>query len=364
MGLIHATSLERWQEWRRVRHPGRRLARALGSLRGAGDRASDDGLRLHSREGEGPGRVLIVVDPDGPASCGDLLAPLPYLHGAVDVLTVAGADHPALEAAGWDRTDVDAPGRTLHGRGLTAVLSAGQHGEVAAMAHRWARQVQVPSYVLQSGSLTPYTAPLPPETTVLAWSRADGEFWRSGREDLVVRAIGSQRLWQAHHEGRPERAGPREDADPADDDRPDDRPDERVVFLGHLSDEALSRRLSVRAATTFCRRHGGRYRPGPDDTDPGSRLAHQLLRRRGVEFVAPDGMRTAPVAAVRSVEVLEAASRGIPAWVHAPDPPTWLREYWERYGMRRYGGPEATPAPALPEAEPAAALAEILESDG
>ena len=62
-----------------------------------------------------------------------------------------------------------------------------------------------------------------------------------------------------------------------------------------------------------------------------------------------------------STGVLEAAARGLPAWVDFPDPPAWLREFWDRYGMREYGGEPSDPPPR-PAVEPAAAIARILEA--
>ena len=51
--------------------------------------------------------------------------------------------------------------------------------------------------MVQHGALTPYAPPLPDDCTVLAWSEADGEFWRSGRDDVRIETVGSQLLWEA-----------------------------------------------------------------------------------------------------------------------------------------------------------------------
>ena len=58
-----------------------------------------------------------------------------------------------------------------------------------------------------------------------------------------------------------------------------------------------------------------------------------------------------------------------PAWLHftppdfhpadPPDPPRWLAEFWERYGMSRWGG-DPTPPPPMPAEEPSSAIAHIL----
>ena len=69
---------------------------------------------------------------------------------------------------------------------------------------------------------------------------------------------------------------------------------------------------------------------------------------------------TNPVVSIFSTGVLEAAIRGIPAWVYHPNPPAWVREFWGRYGLSEWG--EApTPAPAVPSTPPAQAIAQYLE---
>ena len=44
-----------------------------------------------------------------------------------------------------------------------------------------------------------------------------------------------------------------------------------------------------------------------------------------------------PVVSIFSTGILEAAARGRDAWVDFPHPPLWLEEFWERYGMHRFG---------------------------
>ena len=88
-----------------------------------------------------------------------------------------------------------------------------------------------------------------------------------------------------------------------------------------------------------------------------------LLRRRGIMLQDPPlplAAQNRPVVAVFSADILEAAVRGLPAWVHAPHAPAWVHEHWERYGMRPTGG-EPTPAPSVGADEPARLIAQILE---
>ncbi|MFC0674677.1 hypothetical protein [Brachybacterium hainanense] len=374
MGLIHATSLERWSEWERSRHRGRLLKHAvLGTLRPA---AADPGPRyvLRSRgtvaaAGDGTeaahadvfgtdgSRTLFAVDSGSPTSRASLLTALPYLRGAVDVLQPAGLDLPETSGPEWSSSAPDGmtlpeAAAALRGRGLSAVVSLGQHLGAGRIAHELASREGLASYVVQHGVLTPFAPPLPPEAILLSWSEADAEFYASGRGDVSSRNIGSQLLWQARHE-----SGALGEASAAD-------ADERPVFLGQLHGAELPRRITGGAASRFCRLHDGLYRPHPSETDRLSRATHELWRRRGIEFAPTDvplRALSSPVVSVFSTGILEAAARGVPSWVFAPAAPAWVGELWDRYGMRRFGAPQPTAAPPLPDAEPAAALAEILD---
>jgi hypothetical protein len=89
-----------------------------------------------------------------------------------------------------------------------------------------------------------------------------------------------------------------------------------------------------------------------------------MLARAGVaidQTATPLSATSNPVVSVFSTGVLEAAARGLPAWVDFPRPPAWLEEFWERYDMRAYGG-DPTPAPPHPATEPARAVADVLRS--
>ncbi len=67
----------------------------------------------------------------------------------------------------------------------------------------------------------------------------------------------------------------------------------------------------------------------------------------------------APVVSVFSTGVLEAAAAGLPAWVTLADPPSWLQEFWDRYGLAPWGGPPTAP-PERREVEPSRAVAEVV----
>jgi hypothetical protein len=229
-------------------------------------------------------------------------------------------------------------------RPVTAVVPHGV-GRPHEVAIRAARQSGGRVFVVQHGLLTPFAPPLPRDCTLLAWSAADGDFWRSGRRDVDIEVVGSQLLWVAA-----QRAAAVID------------PDARPTFLGQLHAAEIARRELARVSYRFCHETGAVYRPHPAETDKVSRAQHALWRRRGVAFdtsgVALENLET-PVAAIFSTGVLEAAAAGRPAWGYHPDPPAWVAEMWDRYGVARWGS-DPTPPPKQPTVEPAARVAEIV----
>lgn len=353
MALIHPRSLERWQEWQNSRHRARQIKHTVtGVFRRRGEEAASSapGFVLHSREGDAGPRLLIGLDSISPTSRASLLTALPYVRRGVDVLAPAGVDLPELSGSDWTHQNVAIPQAVLRGLGIGSVITLGWHLEVGRIVHEWALAEEISGAVVQHGALTPFAPPLPPRITLLAWSDADAEFYRSGRQDIETRAVGSQLLWQAAHESE---------------DTPADL-EERPVFLGQMHGAELSRRITAGAATTFCRAENALYRPHPAETDALSRVAHSVMARRGIEFqdsAIPLHELRGPVVGVFSTGVLEAAVRGLPAWVYGPRTPTWVHEFWDRYGMRTWGG-DPTPAPVQPADEPSRLIAQILEGAG
>ena len=91
-------------------------------------------------------------------------------------------------------------------------------------------------------------------------------------------------------------------------------------------------------------------------------LTHKLWEKEGIRIDrsgTPLNEVPNPVVSIFSTGVLEAAIRGIPAWVYHPAPPAWLVEFWDRYGMNQWGQ-EPTPAPVQPKKEPAQRIAELM----
>lgn len=344
MTLIHPRSLERWHEWRRSRRIPL-VPQGPADAVGRRGTAPERHVELHSSPGETGGSTLIAVHADDPASRAALLSFLPYLHGRVDVLAPLGLELPELEQGRWTTQRGPEPHALLERTSPAAVLSGGAEHPVGAAVHERARELGVPSMVIQHDLVTPFTAPLPEEATVLAWTRADGELRAAEREDVSIEVVGSQQLWSASHEPLIEGL------------------DAAAVVLGQMHDRTLPRRLRMRAPLSAAEREEVRYRPHCAETDLLSRGGHALLRRKGVELI-PAASTVAelasPVIGLVSAEVLLAAAHGLPAWVHAPHEPPWVSELWERYGMRRLGA-EPSRAPHAGTDEPARLVAQLLE---
>ncbi|PWH06136.1 hypothetical protein DEO23_10040 [Brachybacterium endophyticum] len=381
-GLVHPESIVMWREWARSAHRGQdrraalvNAARALRRPHGTEQDWSEPAWILHSRAGEGDSRVLIALEDGSERPRAALLSFLPYLRVGVDVIVPRGVAAPELDGPNWRRRAFESA-RDAVPTDAGAVITAGQHGPPGIAVHQVARRRGLRSIVVQADTLTPYAAPLPEDALLLAWSEEDADFWRSGREDLELLPVGSQRLWQLGHtadetdrgDDDASDAGADADADAdADTDRAsqDGRDGESrtaPVVLGQLSRLELPRSVAARAASDMIVGGGARYLPGAAETGRLARLQHRLWERRGAELLDADTdplTLRAPLVSILATEVLETAARGGEAWVHAPGAPAWVHEYWHRYGMRRHGAP--TPAPTMPQEEPAAAIARVID---
>ncbi|WP_106818039.1 hypothetical protein [Janibacter massiliensis] len=337
MGLIHPTNLDDWRAWQRGTDP---IAR-LRAVRSGGPSEAPPTRATLVAAVDRP-RHLVVVESANPSSRAALLAVLDHLPDAG--LLVPTSLDPALLGAAGTSTEVDLGGGSPRLAEVDTVSAAGHYTGLGGAAYDWSRRRGARFVTVQHGLLTPYAPPLAPGTTLLAWSAADADFWRSGRDDVTTHVVGSQLLREAA--ARPAEV------------HPDDRP----VFLGQLHGAELSRWGMARTAGGFCRATHAIYRPHPSERDRLSRWQHALWRRRGITVEDPGTPLTSidrPVVGMFSTGVLEAAARGIPSWVTHVAPPAWLKEFWERYGLSRWGD-DPTPAPSLPPVEPAAAIAAHL----
>ncbi|MBP1326227.1 hypothetical protein JOF28_001459 [Leucobacter exalbidus] len=342
MGLNFPEDLDGWGRWQRSRNRLRTIKAALRTP------APVDLVLLHT--GPAP-RVLIALDATTPTALAAILRPAASLPAdQVAVLAPrAVAEHLLREqlfvAPELRSIDGSAPcPETLSE--VRAVVSAGYFLIAGATAHRWAIELGATYCVVQHGLLTPFAPPLPAGATLFAFSEADGEFWRSGRSDVTVKAVGSQLLWNAA------------DSAPAQTSDPHERP----VFLGQLHGAELPRSLSARTATAFCAQTGATYRPHPAETDRLSRWQHRKWERQGIELdrVGAPLSEGPPVVAIFSTGILEAAAAGVPAWVTGINPPEWVHEFWHRYGLAPWGG-APTPPPIQPAIEPGEHIARQIE---
>ncbi|PUA81526.1 RNA-binding protein [Nocardioides currus] len=334
-GLRHPGDLVAWRRWHESRHPVR---------------------AARSRLRPTPETVVDVLTPSGG---GDLLVAVEATHASVDRAVVAPLRHlPAERTSIVCPTEWQPPeGYAAHDRRTialdavaamlepTAVLAAGHYTEIGAAAFALAELRGVPFLVSQHGALTPFAPPLPRAARLLAWSEADAGFWTTGRDDVRVTVSGSQLLWKAglRTSAATGGAGP-------------------LTYLGQGHAAEIGRARLVHAALSTCREHGAVYRPHPSERDLASRAALAAYERAGItvdDRGVPLVELTSPIVSVFSTGVLEAAARGLGAWVDFPRPPAWLGEFWERYGMRRLGN-DPTTAPARPDLEPARRIAEIV----
>ena len=338
MGLRIASDLDEWHRWQARRH----VARAL-KHRFAGTRPATES-RATVVHGSADADIVVLVDATHASMANAVLAPLEFI-APERVITVLA---PGVQ--------LDVPGRShlvppndigQHLGSAKVMLGCGEYTGIGAAGWRWARAAGAATFVAQHGALTPLAPPLPKDSTLLAWTAPDGEFWRSGRADVEHVAVGSQLLWAA------QRLAP--DLETAGG---------RLVYLGQGHAAELPRRRMIEGALRVCRTQDAVYRPHPSECDKLSRAAHALFARVGITVDttgSPLAAMSNPVVSVFSTGILEAAVEGRHAWVELPRPPAWLGEFWERYGMRRLGG-RPTPAPDLPADEPARRIAEILSA--
>jgi hypothetical protein len=332
MGLNHPRDLEAWHAWQRARSPLRSIADRL--------RAASPPTGTLTTSGTPP-RVLLVLDWLAPTSLMALFEMTAHLSVPYAVLS------PGPLASGRP----DGPFEPHQGEvpealsSVRVVVAAGHYLPLGAVGLAWSRRLGAEFAAVQHGLLTPHAPPLAPDSHLLAWSGADADFWRSGRSDVRAQVVGSQLLWEAGT--RHPRVS-----------------DERPTFLGQLHSAEMGRRAMARFTGDFCRTERARYRPHPGERDRLSRWQHARWRRQGITFddgTVPLRELPTPVVSVFSTGILEAAACGVPAWSAYDRPPAWLLEFWERYGMSRYGS-SPTPAPVRPGREPTLAVAAAVEA--
>ncbi len=336
MGLTHPVDLDAWHQWQRSQTRLRSLRRRQRPAQGE--------TMLLTTFGTAP-VLLVALDSGSPTSRFALIEPLIHLDVPFAVIS-PGAPPVDIPGPGPHVTTTLSTSALPDAlRGIKAAVALGHYMPRGATAYEWARELSVPFFVVQHGALTPYTPPLPTGARLLSWSDSDAAYWTTGRADVDHEVVGAQLLWTAS-------------ARPALVQR-----DAPLTYLGQGHAAELPRSRLARAALAFTRSHDAVYRPHPSEHDKLSRLTHAAYARLGVEVDAttPLNELTSPVVSVFSTGVLEAAAQGRDAWVDFPEPPTWLREFWDRYGMHEFGN-APTPAPPRLPSEPAHRVASILRS--
>lgn len=357
--LKYPLDLDAWQAWQRRQKKLKWAKYKLNSLLASARSrtVAEEPVRglLYTR-GTKP-QVLIVMDSFSPTNRNAILEPLKHLD-AVDVALWVPEDasdyldgqyaSERYSRKDWSEQEISGDELMRLLPDIRIVLSAAQFLSRGAVAYEFSRAIGAEYWMVQHGLLVPQAPPLPVGCTLLAFSEADAEFWASGRRDVTTHAVGSQLLYLAAQKAAGAEAQKQNDLEP--------------IFLGQMHGAELPRASFAYASHSFLKKYGGTYRPHPSEKDKLSVLTHKLWEKEGIRIDrsgTPLNEVPNPVVSIFSTGVLEAAIRGIPAWVYHPAPPAWLVEFWDRYGMNRWGS-EPTPAPVQPEKEPARRIAELI----
>ena len=357
--LKYPLDLDAWQAWQRrqkkLKWAKYKLNTLLDSARSQTGREEPVRGLLYTR-GTKP-QVLIVMDSFSPTNRNAILEPLKHLD-AVDVALWVPEDasdyldgqyaSERYSRKDWSEQEISGDELMRLLPDIRIVLSAAQFLSRGAVAYEFSRAIGAEYWMVQHGLLVPQAPPLPVGCTLLAFSEADAEFWASGRRDVTTHAVGSQLLYLAAQKAAGAEAQKQNDLEP--------------IFLGQMHGAELPRASFAYASHSFLKKFGGTYRPHPSEKDKLSVLTHKLWEKEGIRIDrsgTPLNEVPNPVVSIFSTGVLEAAIRGIPAWVYHPAPPAWLVEFWDRYGMNQWGQ-EPTPAPVQPKKEPAQRIAELM----
>ena len=357
--LKYPLDLDAWQAWQRRQKKLKWAKYKLNSLLASARSrtVAEEPVRglLYTR-GTKP-QVLIVMDSFSPTNRNAILEPLKHLD-TVDVALWVPEDaseyldgqyaSERYSRKDWSEQEISGDELMRLLPDIRIVLSAAQFLGRGAAAYEFSRAIGAEYWMVQHGLLVPQAPPLPVGCTLLAFSEADAEFWASGRRDVTTHAVGSQLLYLAAQKAAGAEVQKQNDLEP--------------IFLGQMHGAELPRASFAYASHSFLKKFGGTYRPHPSEKDKLSVLTHKLWEKEGIRIDrsgTPLNEVPNPVVSIFSTGVLEAAIRGIPAWVYHPAPPAWLVEFWDRYGMNQWGQ-EPTPAPVQPKKEPAQRIAELM----
>lgn len=346
MGLKFPDDLEAWREWHNNAKIEKRGKNRLKKLLKRQDNTSASAQGFLHIVGENP-RVLIVLDSTSPTSIASLLRPVKYMQESFAVLAPQNIKNDYAEVEKAVVENVVSSDLVGYLPAIRIMLSAGHYLPLGQATYEISQKNKIQYFVVQHGLNTPFAPPLPHNATLFAFSQTEAEFWISGRQDISYEVVGSQLFYESYQKTSPNRI-----ADIS----------EEIVFLGQMHGAELPRLSFAKSSYDFCKKHDAVYRPHPSEKDKISTLTHKLWEKQGIKLDTsgtPLNQSNSPVVSIFSTGVLEAAIRGIPAWVYHSNPPAWLKEFWDRYGMNQWGS-EPTPAPAQPEIEPALAIAKYI----
>lgn len=337
-GLVFPEDLDAWRKWCRHRNRLRFGLSSAKALLRRGTPSAPPMLYLPA----GTPTVLVVLDQLSASCRCATVDPLSHLDPN-QTAVLSAFPEARRYAPGRVRVMEWHPSAPLPSS-VEQVLTLGAFNPLSADVRPWAARRHARFCVIQHGLLTPWAPPLSPGDHLFAWSQADAEYQCAGRSDVTSEVVGSQMLWKASRLPKVQVL------------------DETPMMLGQLHGSELGRVSKQRVYTEFCTSTGAVYRPHPNEADAISRAQHQVMRRCGVQIEKsgkPLVEEGRPIVSIFSTGTLEAASRGIPAWVHHPAPPSWVREFWDRYHLSRWGDAPTAAATQQGE-EPAAVVARQL----
>lgn len=345
MGLKYPEDFRRWEKWYKRQNKIRYVKDFLKKNRNL----NSQNFLVASKVQANP-NILIALGSTSSTQVSAVLIPAEKLENlGKNVAVIAPIEtEEFLVSRGYSilQKNVDCDSERYFSN-VKEVIATDQFLPVGRWAHDQCQKNNWQLNIVQHGLLHPFANPLPANSYLFCFSEEDASFWKSGRQDVNHQVVGLQLLFDAH-----QKTGANEGISPVN----------KMTFLGQMHGIELSRLSFAKSSYDFCRKNDAIYRPHPAEKDKISTLTHKIWVKKGIKIDTsgtPLNQSNTPVVSIFSTGVLEAAIRGVPAWVYHSNPPAWLIEFWERYGMNQWGS-EPTPAPVQPDIEPALAIANII----
>lgn len=333
-------NIDEWRVWQASCAPWPRRARARFT------RNSAVALSSVTVGGSAP-VVLVAVDSVNTSSDAAVLDPLRVLVTQVPLAILTPSS--LLEDVHHSLAGIPTHKRSLSDdlfSGVRCIISAGAHLEAGRFAANVAARRKIPYFMVQHGLITPFEPPIPERFHVFAWTNRDAEIWTRFGTRVTATSVGSQLLSRAVNHGDAHR-----------------QVDVPPVFLGQLHGAELDRRVTVRTVERLLEETEFSYRPHPAEQDLMSRIQHRRWRQKGLKIMpSRSSLRelSRPTVGIFSTGLLETAAAGCPSWGFCVDPPMWVEELWDAYGIQQWGSSRPTPPPRRVEIAPATAIADAV----